>query len=42
MAGEGSQAVGLRLGEWLDNTRRRADKLAPESRAELDALGMRW
>ncbi|MET9412207.1 helicase associated domain-containing protein [Streptomyces sp. NPDC002935] len=34
--------VGLRLGGWLDNTRRRADKLTPERRTELDALGMRW
>jgi hypothetical protein len=38
--GEGSTAV--RLGGWLDNTRRRADKLAAERRAELDELGMRW
>ncbi|MCX4428391.1 helicase associated domain-containing protein [Streptomyces mirabilis] len=34
--------VPAKLGEFLDNTRRRADKLAPERRAELDALGMRW
>ncbi|WP_267881582.1 MULTISPECIES: helicase associated domain-containing protein [Streptomyces] len=32
----------MRLGTWLDNTRRRADKLTPERRAELDRLGMRW
>lgn len=31
-----------KLGTWLDNTRRRADKLSPERRAELAALGMRW
>lgn len=31
-----------KLGMFLDNTRRRADKLAVERRAELDALGMRW
>jgi hypothetical protein len=32
----------VKLGGWLDNTRRRATKLAPERRAELDELGMRW
>lgn len=32
----------IKLGGWLDNTRRRADKLTPERRAELDELGMRW
>ncbi|MER5399817.1 Helicase associated domain protein [Streptomyces sp. NPDC002599] len=42
IAGEGGEVVGLRLGGWLDNTRRRAAKLAPERRTELDALGMRW
>jgi hypothetical protein len=43
MADEGGESgVGVRLGGWLDNTRRRADKLIPERRAELDALGMRW
>jgi superfamily II DNA or RNA helicase len=31
-----------KLGMFVDNARRRADKLAPERRAELDALGMRW
>ena len=31
-----------RIGMFLDNTRRRADKLTPERRAELDALGVRW
>ncbi|MFD7681719.1 Helicase associated domain protein [Streptomyces sp. NPDC060187] len=36
------EVVGLRLGGWLDNTRRRADKLSAERRAELDELGMRW
>ncbi|MFE2303530.1 Helicase associated domain protein [Streptomyces sp. NPDC059445] len=34
--------MSVRLGGWLDNTRRRAAKLAPERRAELDELGMRW
>ncbi|MFG2030522.1 Helicase associated domain protein [Streptomyces sp. NPDC048825] len=32
----------IRLGSFLDNTRRRAAKLTPERWAELDALGMRW
>ncbi|GHH62927.1 helicase [Streptomyces umbrinus] len=32
----------VKLGGWLDNTRRRATKLTPERRAELDELGMRW
>jgi hypothetical protein len=31
-----------KIGMFIDNSRRRADKLAPERRAELDALGMRW
>ncbi|MDX3763465.1 DEAD/DEAH box helicase [Streptomyces sp. AK02-04a] len=34
--------VPVKLGGFLDNTRRRASKLTPERRAELDALGMRW
>ncbi|MFF3139257.1 DEAD/DEAH box helicase [Streptomyces mirabilis] len=34
--------VPVKLGGFLDNTRRRADRLAPERRAALDALGMRW
>ncbi|WP_345142316.1 DEAD/DEAH box helicase [Streptomyces mexicanus] len=32
----------VKLGSFLDNTRRRADKLTPQRRADLDALGMRW
>ncbi|MFJ5220300.1 Helicase associated domain protein [Streptomyces sp. NPDC088354] len=32
----------IKLGQFLDNTRRRADKLTQERRTELDALGMRW
>ncbi|MEU1417975.1 helicase associated domain-containing protein [Streptomyces sp. NPDC005731] len=32
----------VRLGTFLDNTRRRVAKLSPERRADLDALGMRW
>ncbi|MGY4984060.1 helicase associated domain-containing protein, partial [Streptomyces sp. 900105755] len=31
-----------RLGAFLDNARRRAAKLSPQRRADLDALGMRW
>jgi hypothetical protein len=31
-----------KLGMFLDNARRRADKLSPERRQELDALGIRW
>ncbi|MEV5177900.1 Helicase associated domain protein [Streptomyces flaveolus] len=38
---DGAQ-VDIKLGTFLDNTRRRADKLTPERRAELDQLGMRW
>ncbi|MFF5553627.1 hypothetical protein [Streptomyces olivaceoviridis] len=36
------EAVDIKLGTFLDNTRRRADKLTPDRRAELDQLGMRW
>ncbi len=32
----------IKLGSFLDNARRRADKLTPERRAQLDELGMRW
>lgn len=39
---EGESGVPVRLGGWLDNTRRRADKLTPERLAALDELGMRW
>ncbi|MEU2427750.1 Helicase associated domain protein [Streptomyces sp. NPDC007851] len=31
-----------KLGAWLDNVRRRAAKMSPQRRAELDAIGMRW
>ncbi|MFE2839683.1 helicase associated domain-containing protein [Streptomyces mirabilis] len=34
--------VPVKLGGFLDNTRRRAAKLTLERHAELDALGMRW
>ena len=40
--GDGQSGVAVRLGGWLDNTRRRADRLAPERVAALDELGMRW
>lgn len=39
--GDSGQAA-VKLGAWLDNTRRRAGKLSPERRTALDALGMRW
>ncbi|MFD7495983.1 helicase associated domain-containing protein [Streptomyces sp. NPDC059832] len=31
-----------KLGTRLDNTRKRADKLTGQRRADLDRLGMRW
>ncbi|WP_245791744.1 DEAD/DEAH box helicase [Actinacidiphila rubida] len=39
---EDIDGVPNKLGMFLDNARRRADKLTPERRAGLDALGMRW
>ncbi|MFE5923583.1 Helicase associated domain protein [Streptomyces sp. NPDC056468] len=39
---EDGQEVTVRLGAWLDNTRRRATKLTPQRRTDLDQLGMRW
>ncbi|MGW4985830.1 helicase associated domain-containing protein [Streptomyces mirabilis] len=42
MTGEGGEVTAVRLGGWLDNTRRRSDRLPADRRAELDALGMRW
>ncbi|MFD7617902.1 Helicase associated domain protein [Streptomyces sp. NPDC059802] len=36
------EPVTVRLGTWLDNARKRADKLTEQRRADLDALGMRW
>ncbi|MGW7427512.1 Helicase associated domain protein [Streptomyces sp. NPDC054813] len=38
---DGDQTA-VKLGAWLDNTRRRAAKLSHERRSALDALGMRW
>ncbi|WP_189845810.1 Helicase associated domain protein [Streptomyces phaeochromogenes] len=32
----------VKLGAFLDNTRKRIGKLSPERRADLDALGMCW
>ncbi|MDX2707784.1 helicase associated domain-containing protein [Streptomyces sp. PA03-6a] len=32
----------VKLGQFVDNARRRAGKLTEDRRAELDALGMRW
>ncbi|MEU2625337.1 Helicase associated domain protein [Streptomyces sp. NPDC007157] len=40
-SGDGDQTA-VKLGAWLDNTRRRAAKLSEERRNALDALGMRW
>ncbi|MEU3843696.1 Helicase associated domain protein [Streptomyces sp. NPDC028635] len=34
--------VEYKLGAFIDNTRRRADRLSAERRTELDALNMRW
>ncbi|MFI6645955.1 helicase associated domain-containing protein [Streptomyces sp. NPDC050504] len=38
----GADGVVVKLGMFVDNARRRADRLTPERRAELDQLGMRW
>ncbi|MFB7338409.1 Helicase associated domain protein [Streptomyces adustus] len=39
---DSASSTSVRLGGWLDNTRRRAGKLSPGRRAELEELGMRW
>ncbi|MFC9759783.1 Helicase associated domain protein [Streptomyces sp. NPDC056921] len=36
------EVVVVKLGTWLDNVRKRADRLTEQRRADLDALGMRW
>ncbi|WP_371656816.1 MULTISPECIES: hypothetical protein [unclassified Streptomyces] len=38
----GDSPVEVKLGTFLDNTRRRAAKLSVERRADLNALDMRW
>lgn len=40
-AGAGGPVV-VKLGTWLDNVRKRADRLTGQRRADLDHLGMRW
>ncbi|MET7989053.1 helicase associated domain-containing protein [Streptomyces sp. NPDC005281] len=41
LAGEDRESgTSVRLGGWLENTRRRASKLTPERRTALDQLGM--
>ncbi|MFF4666980.1 helicase associated domain-containing protein [Streptomyces sp. NPDC001282] len=37
-----NEAVGVKLGTWLDNVRKRAAKLTEQRRTDLDAPGMRW
>ncbi|MFF3249089.1 helicase associated domain-containing protein [Streptomyces sp. NPDC002870] len=32
----------VRLGQWINNARRRRDRLTADRIAELDALGMQW
>ncbi|MFI1212403.1 Helicase associated domain protein [Streptomyces sp. NPDC020802] len=39
--GEGDQEA-VKLGAWLDNTRKRVGKLSTERRAQLVALGVEW
>jgi hypothetical protein len=39
---DGAGGEAIRLGSFIDNSRRRAAKLSTERRADLDALGMRW
>ncbi|MGX1915783.1 helicase associated domain-containing protein [Streptomyces phaeochromogenes] len=39
--GEGDQEA-VKLGAWLDNTRRRVGKLSAERRAQLAGLGLEW
>jgi hypothetical protein len=39
--GEGEQEA-VKLGAWLDNTRRRVGKLSAERRGQLAGLGLEW
>lgn len=39
---EGVDGVEHKLGMFVDNARRRADKLTPERHTALTELGMRW
>ncbi|MFF3489669.1 helicase associated domain-containing protein [Streptomyces sp. NPDC002701] len=39
--GEGEQEA-VKLGTWLDNTRKRVGKLSAERRAQLAGLGLEW
>ncbi|MFE1444562.1 helicase associated domain-containing protein, partial [Streptomyces sp. NPDC058739] len=32
----------IKLGQWLSNTRRRATRLTPQRRNDLDQLGVKW
>ncbi|MER5888098.1 helicase associated domain-containing protein [Streptomyces sp. NPDC001941] len=41
-AGGADDLVAIKLGQWLDNTRRRAAKLSEQRRADLAALGVPW
>ncbi|WP_406740637.1 Helicase associated domain protein [Streptomyces atratus] len=36
------EPVDVKLGMWLDNVRKRADKLTEQRRTDLNHLGMRW
>jgi len=42
VGGDGDWEEVVKLGAWLDSTRRRGAKLSDQRRADLDALGMRW
>ncbi|MDQ1033032.1 hypothetical protein QF035_010614 [Streptomyces umbrinus] len=42
VGGDGGREKVVKLGAWVDNTRRRASQLGDQRRADLDALGMRW
>ncbi|MGW2822648.1 helicase associated domain-containing protein [Streptomyces sp. NPDC001443] len=41
-AGDGGREEVVKLGAWVDNTRRGAGELSQQRRADLDALNMRW